>query len=280
MRTTSLILVAVFLSFSINLYAEDKGEIDKGKASVKGDAQASKTKEVRTLDKPSGPEIRTLGGETEEEKTLAVEGSKILSSVYSIKPMTPSSRFVDAVIALENAAQGIDKAHGQVATDKDKEVQNIISGVMDLEVLGQRAMVRYWDDLAKTKKGIKMRSQYIKLFKELVEANYLDKIRVYVSGKYQIPLMTELGTKKGAVVEARIKKSDVDLVVEFHFLKKKDEWRIFDVKLDETSLESTYRSSFNRIIRKKGGLDAGFPELLDVMKQRLTELQKGTATKL
>ena len=37
---------------------------------------------------------------------------------------------------------------------------------------------------------------------------------------------------------------------------------------------------FNRIIKKHGGIQKGFPELMKVMEKRLGELKNGKATKL
>ena len=70
------------------------------------------------------------------------------------------------------------------------------------------------------------------------------------------------------------------MLVEFRLRKIGEQFRIVDIKLDETSLESTYRSSFNRIIRKEGSLENGFPELIRVMEKRLKELRAGSATRL
>ena len=235
---------------------------------------------ISFLAAPTWAKERSLDGTTTSIKAFPIKGSKILQSTYKVKAKSPSKRLVRAILNLEKAADGLDKLKGPEAEKKDRKIQKIVSGVMDLKTLGQRALIRYWDELGASKTGRKQRSQYQSLFVSLIEANYLDKIRDYMSGKYEIPLILETIVKTKAIVEARIKKTDVDVIVEFHFHKNSKDWRIVDVKLDETSLEATYRSSFNRIIRKKGGLKTGFPELLNVMKERLAELEKGEGTKL
>lgn len=209
-----------------------------------------------------------------------IEGSQILSTTYKIESGTASAFLVNSVLKLEGVVRGIDQLKGDSAKKRDAEIKALVSGILDLNVLGERALATHWAALGKTKKGKAERDRYMKLFHQLVEENYLDKARAYINGKYQIPLTAERETPKGTVVTAKISKTDVDMLVEFRLAKSATGWRVVDIKLDETSLEETYRGSFNRIIKKKGDLKAGMPELLTVMDKRLTELKKGRATSL
>jgi ABC-type transporter MlaC component len=210
--------------------------------------------------------------------SIKVPGSQILSTTYQVVPGSASDFMVKNVLNLEKLVFGIDKIKGPDAKKKETDIKNLVSGILDLDVLGQRALITYWDQLGKTAKGKKQREQYMKTFKRLVEENYLEKARQYVNGKYQIPLISETKTAKDTVVTAKIKKTDVDLIVEFHMVNNEKGWKVVDIRLDDTSLEETYRGSFNRIIKKKGGADAGLPELVTVMEKRLQELKKGKAT--
>lgn len=209
-----------------------------------------------------------------------VEGSKILSTTYKIQSGSASAFLVDGVSRLEKVVEGIDQLKGEAAKKRDLEIKSLVSGILDLDVLGQKALITHWEALGKTKKGRDERDRYMKLFRQLVEENYLEKARAYINGKYQIPLTSEVAGPKGTIVTAKISKTDVDLLVEFRLVKQEAGWRVVDIKLDETSLEETYRGSFNRVIKKKGDLKVGMPELLSVMDKRLTELRKGRATTL
>jgi ABC-type transporter MlaC component len=159
-------------------------------------------------------------------------------------------------------------------------MRGVVSGVLDLQTLGQGAMVTHWNALGKTPKLKKMRDKYMSLFQQLIEENYMEQARKYIGGKYQITFTSEDTQSKKPMVKAKIKKTDVDVLVEFDVLKQKDVWKVQDIRLDTTSLEATYRSSFNRLIKKKGGLDSGFPELLKSMEKRLAELRSGKAESL
>ena len=213
-------------------------------------------------------------------KSHQIQGSQILSTTYKIEPGSASEFLVENTIALEKLVSGIDKAKGDEAKKKEMVIKNLVSGILDLDVLGHRALITYWDEVSKTTNGKKLLSQYMTTFKKLVEENYLEKARQYVNGKYQIPLTGEEKTSKGYKVTAKIKKTDVDLLVEFYIVKNDKGWKVVDIKLDDTSLEETYRGSFNRIIKKKGGIKTGLPELIAVMDKRLQELKKGKATSI
>jgi len=220
-------------------------------------------------------------GGLSEKKTTPVEGSNVLLTAYSIAPSSASYFLVNNIRQLEKLVSNYESLGQAGQKLKDLEIRKVVSSVLDLDHLGEHSLISYWEELGKTAVGRKKRNQYLVLFKNLVEENYLEKARTYMSGKYQIPLLEETADNGSEYsVIGRIRKSDVDLMVEFKILKNQDRFKVVDVRLDETSLESTYRGSFNRIIRKKGGLEQGFPELIRVMQKRLEELKTGNATRL
>lgn len=229
----------------------------------------------------TGPSTLSTGSDalSPQETTRPIAGSEILRTAYEVQTGSATAFLVKEISRLEKVVQGTKKKN---ISKENKQIREIVSGVLDLDHLGQRALVSHWEELAKTSKGLQMRDRYLKLFRELVEENYLEKAKKYVSGNYHIPFLQEEHKGNKTRVLSRIKRKDVDLILEF-FLSKKDEkvWRVTDIRLDETSLEGTYRSNFNRVIRKQGGLESGFPELLRVMDKRLKELRaEGGATRL
>jgi ABC-type transporter MlaC component len=227
----------------------------------------------------------STGGSTLNAKLTPVPGSAILSTAYVVKPDSASAFLTQEIVRLEKMLSGESSSKLKA---QEAKVRALISSTLDLERLAERSLAGHWVELGKSAQGRQRREKYRKLFRQLVEENYIEKARTYVTGKYQIPLLSESVQGDRVIILGEIKKTDVNLRVEFHLMAsgaKGDKlsgkgFRVVDVKLDETSLEATYRSSFNRIIRKQGGLAAGFPELLNVMERRLTELKKGVATRL
>ncbi|MDB5038047.1 MAG: hypothetical protein JWQ35_1575 [Bacteriovoracaceae bacterium] len=221
----------------------------------------------------------SLGADT-TGNAAPVKNSKMLFTVSPVVSGSFTSFLIQNIVALEKVMEGVNENNEAEIRKRDPQLRKIVSSILDLEALGRAALITHWDALGKTPAGKKQRDRYMKLFHELVEENYMEKIRVYIGGNYKITFMGESQTKKGTVAEAKIKKKDADLMVDFLAVKRDGAWHMIDTKLDDTSLEETYRGSFNRIIKKHGGLKNGFPELLKVMEKRLAELKKGKATKL
>jgi len=219
-----------------------------------------------------------------------VPGSSILFTSHDIEPDSPSEFLISHIRKLEEAVANYDLLPEAKQKETDEKIKRLVSQVLDLEHLARQALsagtvkegklVTYWEELGGSKEGATKRQRYGALFKKLVEENYLEKARTYMSGKYKIPLVGETQEGEKWIVRGQIEKQDADLVLEFKLAKPNGVFRVTDVKLDETSLESTYRGSFNRIIRNKGGLEQGFSELMGAMQKRLDELKKGGATRL
>lgn len=219
-------------------------------------------------------------GQGIEAKSDPVKDSKMLFTTTPIAPGSATDFIVHCIVEVEKLIEGVSGGNESEMKKRDPAIRKIISSVLDLDGLGRAALATHWSEISKTGNGKKSLERYLKLFHDLVEENYLEKIRVYLGGNYRITFTGEDTIKQGSAVRATIKKKDADLVLEFYSRKTGTEWRVFDTRLDETSLEETYRGSFNRIIKKNGGPKNGFPELLKVMEKRLAELKKGKATKL
>lgn len=220
-------------------------------------------------------------GSKNEIKAKPIAGSAILSSTFEVKPGTGASFLVEKLVQLEKlVGKDFDSLKGKELAAKNEEIRKLVGQVLDLDRLAKRALIAYWDKLGEMKNADVKKKEYLSLFKRLVEENYLEKAKGYVSGKYKIPLIGESKKASYEIVEGKIEQTDVDLLVQFKILKENEKYKVVDVKLDETSLESTYRGSFNRIIRKEDGITKGFDELIRVMKKRLEELVKGNATRL
>jgi ABC-type transporter MlaC component len=222
---------------------------------------------------------RSLSSVSAEEGTL-VKDSKMVYVQKKTVPGSGTEFVIKKILEVEKIMQGVPEKNEKEMKKRDPEIRRLISSVLDLDSLGKAALITHWANISKLSSGKKDLDRYMKLFRDLVEENYLEKIRTYVGSKYRITFVSEEQAKKGTLVQATIKKKDADLVVEFLLRKADSSWLVIDTRLDETSLEETYRGSFNRIIKKQGGIQKGFPELIKVMEKRLSELRKGKATKL
>lgn len=214
---------------------------------------------------------------TGRSEARPVGSSEILLARYEWKEDSASEFLSQRLLELEELIKELEDAE---VKEFDQVLRESVSKTLDLQSLGKRAMLRYWDELGKTEVGQRQRKQYLKLFKQLVEESYLEQARRFSEGDHQIELEEEASRGEFQIVKGSIERPDVDVIVEFQLKQNSDEWKVQDIRLDSTSLEATYRSSFSRIIRRKGGLEEGFPHLISVMERRLHDLRVGEATRL
>ena len=75
-----------------------------------------------------------------------------------------------------------------------------------------------------------------------------------------------------AVVDTLIITSSTEIPVNYKLYLKKDEWRVYDVIIEGVSLISSYRSTYQEIVKKDG-----FPGLFVKMEEKLKELDSQPA---
>ncbi len=135
---------------------------------------------------------------------------------------------------------------------------------LDVEELGKRAMVDHWKTLPEAQ-----RTEFSKLLRELIEANYVKGLRANLD--YKVSYTGEkpqgdtvlVSTQVAAKRHGRPYKIDVDYLLR----KEGGSWRTFDVITDGVGLVENYRAMFNKIIGKDG-MDG----LLRRMRKKLSQM--------
>ncbi len=144
-------------------------------------------------------------------------------------------------------------AKGSAADKKVKDdIKALAGGLLDYDELSQQALKRHWGEMSGAQ-----RADFIKVFKELIERNYVKQIRTGVD--YGINYKNEkVDGEKAAVktvVRTKRKGRMADTVVDYKLLRKTAKWRVWDIVTDEdeySSLVMNYRSEFNKIWEKDG----------------------------
>jgi phospholipid transport system substrate-binding protein len=130
-----------------------------------------------------------------------------------------------------------------------KEISTQLSGFLDIDELGQRALANHWKTLS-----LAQRKEYLKLLRELVEGNYIKAMRSNVS--YDVRYLKE-EEKDGARVvstELRVQRNGraETMSVDYALRKERESWRAYDLVTDGVGLVENYRAQFNKIIAKEG----------------------------
>lgn len=148
------------------------------------------------------------------------------------------------------------------------ELEEILQATIDFRELAGRALGEHWD-----KRSEEEKTEFLDLLQKLLQANYETKLQGRTLGKdYEIVYVEEKTRDDRAIVKTKIVVKEESRPVDYRLVKKDNKWIIYDVVIDDISLEETYRESYTEIIKEEG-----WDALIDRMKQRVEEIRSGSA---
>jgi phospholipid transport system substrate-binding protein len=144
---------------------------------------------------------------------------------------------------------------------KRTKMREIINKRFDFRAMSQRTLATNWKKASEDEQR-----QFVDLFAQLIQNSYIGKVEAYTSEKVEYPAEKIKG--KRAVVDTLIITSSTEIPVNYKVYLKNDEWRVYDVIIEGVSLISSYRSTYQQIVKKDG-----FPGLFAKMEEKLKELE-------
>lgn len=155
---------------------------------------------------------------------------------------------------------------------KSQEIRQLVNSFLDFQELATRALSKHWDALPPAKRG-----EFVTTLRELVERNYIDQMS---GGKASYKLtwggeeLEPTEAKVTATLNTTARGKPIEMSLEYRMVHKQRGWVVYDVVTDEQSLLETYRSEFNKVIKKES-----FDALLEKLKQKLAEKREIAAAK-
>ncbi len=144
-----------------------------------------------------------------------------------------------------------------------------LNGTFDLRELCRLALDKHWASLSAAEQD-----HFVNLMTQLLEKKgILSKEQSQTQGKkFFIKYTGDIyldatKTKARSRTQITVPKEDVEISIDYKLLKKGNEWKIFDVVVDDASLVDNYKYQFNSIITKHG-----YPELVSRMKKKLVDM--------
>ena len=147
------------------------------------------------------------------------------------------------------------------AKPKDQQIADIsteIESVFDFQELSRRTLGKQWK-----KMSAEQQTEFVKLFTELLQGVYADRLLAYSDQK--ILFDKEIMLKKGAAeVQSFLQTSDGTKVPLFYRLTDKSgSWKVYDVIIEGVSMVKNYRTQFRDILSKDS------PEkLLEILREK------------
>jgi phospholipid transport system substrate-binding protein len=143
-------------------------------------------------------------------------------------------------------------------TERRQKLKEVIGERFDFTEMAKRSLGSEW-----RRRSPEEQKEFVRLFTELLEQAYLDKIESYNGEKVQY--LKERQDKDNAEVATKIidnKGREFSLNYRLHNVN--GDWKVYDVIIEDISLVANYRAQFNRVLAK-----GSFEELLT----RMTEKQ-------
>ena len=152
------------------------------------------------------------------------------------------------------------KGEGKIA-ERRQAVRKIANDIFDWGEIARRSLARHWQPLSEAQ-----RTEFVRLFSELLERSYISRIELY-GGEKILYTNERLDGDYGTVATKIITKNGTEVPVDYRMLKRGDRWLVYDVNVEGVSLVSNYRTQFNKIIQT-----ASYNELVTKLKTKQDEL--------
>jgi phospholipid transport system substrate-binding protein len=151
------------------------------------------------------------------------------------------------------------KLKGESAKEAKKEKLRLIyDQLFDDVELSKRTLSKNWNSL-----NVAQRQEFVKLFRQVLEKAYIDKILAYTDEKivYERENMVS-GTL--AEVQTKVVTASKEIPIAYRLLLKDGSWKVYDVVIENVSLVLNYRTQFNDILVKNT------PEqLLEILRKKV-----------
>ena len=150
------------------------------------------------------------------------------------------------------------------AQTKDQQIATLgteIEKVFDFTELSKRTLGRDWKKMSAAQQ-----TEFVKLFKELLQGVYADRLLEYSDQK--VIFDKEITPKKGrAEVQSYLQTSDGKKIPLFYRLTDKGgSWKVYDVVIEGVSMVKNYRTQFRDILAKDSP-----DKLLEILRDKVNK---------
>ena len=192
-------------------------------------------------------------------KLLLLCGCLWFSAVQA-EPVAPEElvkETTDKILqALKDNTNNIDENRSAVF----KLVDEIVLPHFDFARMSKLVLAKYWRTASTVQ-----RESFVAEFRALIVRTYATALLDYTDEK--VHFLSSLGdiTKRRVTVRTEIKKpgSSMHIPIYYEMYLPKDSWKVYDVKVDNVSLVTTYRGAYKERIKREG-LD----KLIDSLKKK------------
>lgn len=150
----------------------------------------------------------------------------------------------------------------EMRVERRRRVEAVVDESYDFREMSRHTLAGHWD-----KRSAEEKDRFVELFSELVKSRYVGKINHY--SDQTIRFVKEIVRGKKAEVRSLLMHEGMEIPLAYRLYDNGDNWKVYDMKIENVSLAVNYRSDFDSIIKKEG-----YDGLIVKMQDKLQELRK------
>jgi phospholipid transport system substrate-binding protein len=126
-------------------------------------------------------------------------------------------------------------------------IKQVIVKRFGFEEMARQCLGRHWNDRSPAE-----RTEFVKLFTDLLERTYINDIEAYKAGSEILYGAERVEDDQVEVPSTVLTEARDRIPVNYRLLKTGQGWQVYDLVIDGVSLVQNYRSQFGRIIEQQG----------------------------
>lgn len=191
---------------------------------------------------------------------LLTMGMVALSIVpgYAGPPTEAMKTTIDEVLRI---VRDQDLKHKDKADERRHLLEKVVEARFDYAEMSRRALGAPWNQLTDQQK-----QEFVDLFRTLLTNSYADKIETY-SGE-GVQYLNERTEKEYAEVRTKVLSGKTEIPLDYRLINKAEDWRVYDVVVDNISLVNNYRGQFTKILRA-----SSYSDLVDQLRKKSDKLK-------
>ncbi len=147
------------------------------------------------------------------------------------------------------------------ADERRHLLEKVVEARFDYAEMSRRALGAPWNQLTDQQK-----QEFVDLFRTLLTNSYADKIETY-SGE-GVQYLNERTEKEYAEVRTKVLSGKTEIPLDYRLINKAEDWRVYDVVVDNISLVNNYRGQFTKILRA-----SSYSDLVDQLRKKSDKLK-------
>jgi phospholipid transport system substrate-binding protein len=147
---------------------------------------------------------------------------------------------------------------------RQQTVKQLVDRHFDYREMAKRSLGATWGKLSAGQ-----RDEFVRLFAELLEASYSDKIDRYAK-RVRVDYTGQSQDGDYAEVRTVVVRPNDRIPLSYRLLNEGGAWKVYDVIIEGVSLVNNYRSQFARVIS-----ESSYTELVRRLRTKVNEQRRG-----